>query len=179
MKILAFAASNSRQSINKALVSCAAKVLKAEFYPDAKIEILDINDFDIPIFGVDFEREVGEPKAARRFYEKIGSADILLISYAEHNGHYTAFYKNLFDWTSRISKEVYQGKPAVFFSVSTGANGAKSVLHAATTSAEYFGADLKASLSVPSFDDNFDLEKGKLTNDDLQSDLVAALRKLK
>lgn len=102
-----------------------------------------------------------------------------MISYAEHNGHYTAFYKNLFDWTSRITKEVYQGKPTVFFSVSPGSGGAETVLQAAAASAEYFAADLRGTLSIPSFGDNFDLENNKLVNRELQADLVEVLKKLK
>lgn len=44
MKILAFAASNSRHSINKQLVSHAADVYKTEIDTQAEIEILDLND---------------------------------------------------------------------------------------------------------------------------------------
>ncbi len=179
MKIIAFAASNSRHSINKAFVTYAAEVLKSGLDTEASVEVLDLNDYEMPLFSVDIEEQIGEHEVARRFYEKIGTADFLLISLAEHNGHYPAFYKNLFDWTSRISREVYQNKPTIFFSVSPGSGGAKSVLQAAVKSAGYFGVDLRASLSIPSFNDNFDTEKGRLSNHELQSNLIAALAKLK
>jgi len=178
MKIVAFGASNSQESINKALASYAARLLKSEFYPNAEIEILDIKDFDLPIFGVDLEKVLGKPEPARRFFEIIGAADVLLISYAEHNGHYPAVFKNLFDWTSRISGEVYQNKPAVFLSTSPGKGGAQSVLAAAVNSAVHFAADVKGSLSVPSFHENFDLEKDRLVNNTLQAELVSALKAL-
>ena len=147
--------------------------------PDANIEVLDTNDFEVPIFGVDLEEQIGVPESAQRFYEKVGAADVILMSFAEHNGHYSAAYKNLFDWVSRIDGSIYRDTPSVFFSVSPGPNGAKKVLEAATKSSKHFGADLKASLSIPSFEDNFDQEKDKLTNTKLQADLITALEALR
>lgn len=58
MKVLAFAASNSRQSINKQLVTHAANLI-----PDTDVEILDLNDFELPLFSVDAEAELGKPVA--------------------------------------------------------------------------------------------------------------------
>ena len=58
----------------------------------------------------------GIPELAHDFFDKIGAADAVLISFAEHNGFYTAAYKNIFDWASRIDMRVYQDKPAVLLS---------------------------------------------------------------
>ena len=84
MRVLAFAASNSRQSINKQLVTYAASLL-----PDTDVDILDLNDYEMPLFSVDREAIDGIPDLAQQFYAKITAADALLISYAEHNGSYT------------------------------------------------------------------------------------------
>ena len=173
MKIVAFAASNSRQSINKKLVSHAASLI-----PDAEIEILDLNDFAAPIYSQDHEVEHGHPPQAKDFLDKINAADALLISFAEHNGSYTAAYKSLFDWSSRVQQKVFNGKPVIALATSPGPGGAKSVLQAATTSLPYFGATVKASLSIPSFHSNFDLSTGELTNADLKQELQKALATL-
>ena len=130
MKILAFAASNSRDSLNRALVHYAASLLESGVVDNSALELLDINDYELPLYSADREKEQGIPDRAQQFYQKIGAADALLISYAEHNGHYPAAYKNLFDWASRIDSKVYQGKPAVFLSTSPGGGGARSVLAA-------------------------------------------------
>jgi chromate reductase len=61
---------------------------------------------------------------------------------------------------------------------SPGPGGASSVLAAASGSAPYFSADVKATLSIPSFFDNFDAEAGKLTNSDLNDQLQKAVAKL-
>ncbi|SKA70704.1 NADPH-dependent FMN reductase [Enterovibrio nigricans] len=162
MKLLAFAASSSAQSINKALATHAASLVEG-----ASVEILDINDYEMPIFSTDREAELGHPEQAQAFFKKIGEADAIIVSFAEHNGSYTAAYKNLFDWTSRIEQKVYQGKPVVYLATSPGPGGAQTVLNSAVTSAPYFGVDLKGSLSVPSFYDNFDMEAQKLNNAEL------------
>ncbi|MEM7119425.1 MAG: NADPH-dependent FMN reductase, partial [Chloroflexota bacterium] len=86
-----------------------------------------------------------------------------------------AAYKNLFDWTSRINPKVYQSKPAVLLSSSPGPGGGRNVLGLAKGSAPHFAMDVKASFSVSRFYDNFDLENGRLSNNDLQADLESAL----
>ena len=99
----------------------------------------------------------------------------MLISYAEHNGNYTVAYKNLFDWATRKDREVYKGKPTVMLSTSPGPGGAQSVLGMARDSAQFFAGNVVASLSVPSFYDNYDADKAELTNAELVAALNAAL----
>ncbi len=173
MKLLAFAASNSRSSINKQLVTYAASLL-----PDVEVEILDINDYEMPLFSVDREQESGHPQLAHDFLAKIAAADALLISFAEHNNSYTAAWKNLYDWCSRVEVKVYQDKPVVMLSTSPGGRGGATVLQAALDSAPRFGAQIKDSLSIPSFNENFDAEKGELTNEELTAKLREAVQSL-
>ncbi|MCO4785491.1 MAG: NAD(P)H-dependent oxidoreductase [Marinomonas atlantica] len=176
MKILAFAATNHKASINKQLVTYAANVLAEN--KSADVEVLDLNDYEMPIYSIERHTENGIHPLGQKFFDKIGAADVILVSFAEHNGSYTAAYKNLFDWASRIDMEVYQGKPTVIMSTSPGPGGASSVLASAEGSAEFFAMDLKGSLSVPSFEENFDTEKGILTNEELASKLKGILSKL-
>lgn len=164
MKILAFAATSSSQSINKQLATHAAELLE-QAHDNVTKEVLDINDYELPLFSLDKENELGKPELAKAFFEKIGEADAVIISFAEHNGSYTAAYKNLFDWASRIDQKVFQGKPMVLLATSPGPGGARSVLAAAEASSPFFGGDVKATLSVPSFYENFDAEAGVLTGD--------------
>ncbi len=173
MKILAFAASSNKNSINKKLATYAANLAE-----NAEIDIIDINDYEMPIFSEDREKELGQPQQAKDFYQKIGEADAIIISYAEHNGTYTAAYKNLFDWTSRINQKVYQNKAMVILATTPGPGGASSVLNTAVTSGPYFAANIIGSLSVPSFYDNFDIETGKLSNQALNDELKAIINKL-
>ncbi|MDM7861145.1 NAD(P)H-dependent oxidoreductase [Alteromonas sp. ASW11-36] len=173
MKILALAASNSRKSINKALVAYATSLLGHH-----SIDVIDINDYDMPIYSNDLEEAHGIPDAAYGFLNRVANVDALLISYAEHNGNYTAAFKNLLDWASRINAKVYQGKSIVMLSTSPGPGGANSVLSLARDSAQYFDGNVVATLSIPYFYDNFDLENGRLSNTELVSELQAALATL-
>jgi len=173
MKIIAFGASSSRQSINKQLATYAASLVAA-----AEVEVLDLNDFEMPIFSQDKETELGQPEQAKQFLAKIAAADGIVVSFAEHNGSYTAAYKNIFDWASRIEQKVFQNKAMVILSTSPGPGGASSVLAAATGSAPYFAADVKASLSIPSFFDNFDTVKQMVSNVELADKLASAMASL-
>ena len=173
MKLIVFAASSSTNSINKKLVTYAASLLS-----DALVEVLDINDYELPLYSQDKEEEIGKPELAEQFLAKIDSADAVMISFAEHNGSYTAAYKNLFDWCSRVRPKAYLDKPMVVMATSPGAGGAATVLEAATKSMPYFGAEVLGSFSLPSFYDNFDATTNEITNSELQSELKEVVKSL-
>ena len=173
MRLLAFAASSSAKSINKQFASYAASLVKG-----ADIEILDLNDFEMPLFSEDKEQEIGQPEQAKSFFAKLGQADAIIISFAEHNGSYSAAYKNIFDWTSRIEQKLFQNKPMVLLSTSPGPGGAASVLTMAKNSMPYFAGDVKASVSIPSFYDNFDSDNKILYDKKLAQMLTDAVAKI-
>lgn len=173
MNILTFAATSSSTSINLSLAKYASSLVK-----DAEVEVLDINDYEMPLFSEDKEKQLGQPELAKKFFDKIGKADAIIISFAEHNGSYTAAYKNLFDWTSRIDQKLFQNKKMVLLSTSPGPGGAANVLNTAVTSAPYFNGNVTGSLSIPSFYDNFDLEKNTLTSEQWNEKLIAVANSL-
>ncbi|MBV7257990.1 NADPH-dependent FMN reductase [Erythrobacter crassostreae] len=166
MRILAFAASNSSVSINQQLAAYAASLAEG-----AEIEMLEIHDYEMPIYRHDREEESGIPQQAHDFLAKVGSADALIISFAEHNGIYTAAFKNLFDWCSRVGRDVWRDKPMVLLSTSPGGRGGKGVLEFATGHMPRFGGNLVGYLSVPSFGENFDTGAHKLIDDTLNTQL--------
>ncbi|MGF1724651.1 NADPH-dependent FMN reductase [Photobacterium nomapromontoriensis] len=173
MNVIAFAASSSKKSINKQLVSYAVSTLD-----NAEVEVLDLNDFELPLFSEDKEKEIGQPENAHAFLKKMQAADAVVVSFAEHNGSYSVAYKNLFDWCSRIQPKVYQDKIMVLLSTSPGPGGAKTVLSTAYGSMPFFGADVKASVSVPSFYDNFDVDTQQLINSSINAQVISAMKTL-
>lgn len=173
MRIVAFGASTSSTSINKTLATYAAQQVEG-----AQVHVLDINNYSVPMFSEDKEKEIGQAEGAQAFIADLAEADAIVVSYAEHNGYYPAAYKNLFDWASRIDRNVFQNKPVVYLATSPGPGGAQTVLTAATASAPYFGADVKASVSVPSFYDNFDFETAAISNQEIADQIKAAVAKL-
>ena len=65
MKLLAFAGSSSRHSINKKLATYAAGL-----FENAEVELLDLNDYELPLFSVDREKLIGHPPIAKHFWKK-------------------------------------------------------------------------------------------------------------
>jgi len=173
MRLIAFAASNSSVSINQQLATYAASLADG-----VEVEMLDIHDYEMPIYRHDREEADGIPHTAQEFLTKIGSADALIISFAEHNGNYTAAFKNLFDWCSRLGREIWQGKPMLLLSTSPGGRGGMSVLDIASAAAPRFGGEVIGRLSVPSFGENFDSEAGKLVDKELDTQLRELVAKL-
>ncbi len=174
MNILAFAATNHQKSINKQLVHYVLEQLQAQ-QPDATADIIDLAEYELPLYRQDREEEGGVPAKAQEFYDKIGAADLVIASFAEHNGLYTAVYKNLFDWASRIDQKVYQDTPMIAMAASPGGRGGAGVLGVIEQTAPFFGMDIKATVSVPTFQKNFDAEKAEITNADIQQQIQAAI----
>lgn len=166
MKIIAFGASPSKNSINKKLATYATSL-----FENAEVEILDLNDYQMPLFSVDIEVEIGQHELAKAFLVKMESADFLVVSLAENNSNYSAAFKNLFDWCSRITVKVFQQKPMLLMATSPGARGGANVLEIAKNAFPRYGADIKATFSLPSFDANFDVVNGKISNEEFDSQL--------
>ena len=74
-KILALGASNSRNSINKQLANFAATQVN-----NAEVNLLDLNDFEMPIYGIDKENESGIPQLAHDFKQQIIDADAIIMA---------------------------------------------------------------------------------------------------
>ena len=162
MKIIAFAGSPSKNSINKKLAIYAANLFK-----NAQVEVLDLNDYEMPLFSVDKEEGIGQHPLAKAFLEKITTADILVVSLAENNGNYSAAFKNTMDWCSRINGKIFQDKPMLLMATSPGARGGTSVLEIAKNNFPRFATEIKAIFSLPSFNDNFDVEANVISNPEL------------
>ncbi len=175
MKILAFAGSNSSASINKQLVSYATT-----FFTGHSVEILDLNDYEMPLFSVDKLAKNGLPQLATDFAKKIDESDLLLISLAENNGAYTVAFKNIFDWISVIQdrKAFWGNKPTFVMATSPGPRGGASVLNLAKTTLPYYGANVIDTFSLPSFYENFNDETG-IANVEFETELKSKIEKIK
>lgn len=171
MKILAFGGSSSTTSINKQLAKYAAGLFEA-----GEVDLIDLNDYELPLFSVDKEKVIGQPELARKFLDKIEWADILVISVAEHNAGMTVAFKNIYDWASRQKKLVFNNTPMLLLSTSPGKRGGASSLEAAQISMKWYGGNIKSTFSLPAFYENFDAEAGRISNkefDDTLKDIIA------
>lgn len=168
--ILAFAGSNSSTSINKQLVTYSSKLLS-----DKEIRLIDLNDFEMPIYSADRENENGLPDKAHQFVELIKNSDGIMLSLAEHNGAYTTAFKNIFDWSSRVASKTFFNKPMLLMATSPGGRGGASVLDMAKNRFPFHDANIIDTFSLPSFNDNF--SEGKVTNKNFQEELFSKIKK--
>lgn len=167
--ILAFAGSNSSKSINKTLATYAASLVE-----NAKVTVLDLNDFDLPIFSVDLEAKSGIPENVKKFHKYIEETDGIVISLSENNGAYSAVFKNLFDWLSRHEAKIFMGKPMLLMATSTGGRGGATVLAMAHSRFPYHDAKIAAEFSLPLFQDKF--ADGKITDIQFDDELKEAVK---
>lgn len=167
-KILAFAGSNSSRSINQELVRYAVKKLK-----NTDPTIIQLTDFDLPMFSEDHEKEQGFPNALQELLALIKNSDALLLSVNEHNGTVSAFFKNVLDWLSRIEYKFLQDKNILLMSTSPGKRGALSALTYTQGVLPRFGASEIVTFSLPSFAENF--KEGNIIDATLRTELSEKL----
>jgi NAD(P)H-dependent FMN reductase len=171
-KIITIAGSNSKNSINKSLLLYTSNLLE-----HVEIISIDLNDYVLPMYGVDFENENGIPTAVKKLNELLDKADGFIISLAEHNGTYTAVFKNTLDWLSRANIKVWRDKPTFLMATSPGGRGGATVLQAAVSYFPFLGANVIADFSLPSFFDNFS-EDG-VSNAELKEELTQKVQLFK
>jgi len=155
--ILTFAGSNSRNSINKKLATYVAKQTE-----NTVLTVVDLNDYELPLYSPDMEKESGIPETVIKFKSLITESDGIVLSLPEYNGSYTAVFKNLFDWLSRIDMKVWQEKPILLMATSPGKRGGAGVLQTAIDAFPHFGGNIVADFSLPQFLDNF--QAGEIIN---------------
>lgn len=165
MKILAFGASNSLNSINKKLAHYTAQL----FY-DASLDLIDLNDFECVIYSPERQTE-GFPDQIKVFMRKIEEADIIIISFAEYNGSYTTAFKNIFDWCSTYKGKTFENKNFILLSTSNGARGGEGVLQAALDRFPRHGANILTSYSLPFFNENYNEYDG-ITNQEFKNNIT-------
>lgn len=149
-KILAFAGSNSSTSINQTLITHVAGRIQSH-----QVKIIQLREFDIPMYSIDLEKERGIPTDIKILKNLIDEHDALVISVNEHNGTVSAFFKNIIDWLSRQDRSFLTGKRILLMSTSPGARGAASALEYTKGMLTRFGGKVVQSFSFPSFNDNF------------------------
>ncbi len=173
MKIVGIPGSNSRNSINKNLVKYASTL-----FENAKTEILDLNDFEVDIYGIDKELASGIPFKIQELSSIIDAADLLIISLAEHNGTYSVAFKNVYDWLSRVPNRKSLGsKPILLMATSPGGRGGLGVIQAAQSRFPRDGSEVIDVFSLPNFNDNF--SESEIKNVKLRTELIKKVNGIK
>jgi NAD(P)H-dependent FMN reductase len=120
VRILAFAASLRRGSINRRLLGCAVELAKVH---GAEVDVAEFAEFDMPLFNHDTLDAGGFPAGAQELARRVQSADGMLIASPEYNYSLPGTLKNAIDWVSRMRPVPFRGKTAFLTAASGGLFG--------------------------------------------------------
>lgn len=177
MKIVAIAGSNNANSINKALLGYVSKQIKNKDNT-AEVELLDLNDYEMPFYNAQLEETSGAPQKAGDLLQKFADADAIVVSLAEYNGTFTGVWKNTFDWMSRIERNVFADKPVTLLAASPGPRSGAGVLGAAEQSYPRFGAEILSVTGIGTFHEKFDFGTGELTDPEAKKSIEETIETL-
>ncbi|MCF8716297.1 NAD(P)H-dependent oxidoreductase [Joostella atrarenae] len=169
-KIIAFAGSNSKGSINYELVKYTVSLID-----DYDIQLLNMANMAFPLFSEDEERENGYKNSLIELKDDILEADAVIISVNEHNSNPSAYFKNLIDWLSRLDPKFLLDKKLFLMGTSPGGRGAISSITLMEQTLPRFGASLENIFSLPKFGENFSVKKGTIINEELKQKHAAEL----
>jgi len=158
--LLAMAGSNSATSINFKLVKYTVGLISGN-----EVQLLNMANFPFPMYSEDNEREMGFSNSLVELRNDIMKAKGVIISVNEHNSNPSAYFKNVLDWLSRLEIKFLEDTEVLLMSTSPGKRGAQGSLEIVEKLLPRFGAKICATYSLPSFHQNFDVEKGILDED--------------
>ncbi|WOO87998.1 NADPH-dependent FMN reductase [Mollicutes bacterium LVI A0039] len=124
-------ASNSQTSINE-------KVAK-QVNERIDLNIIEINKEEIPMYSPEVEA-MGFPLEIQKIYDLLKDESKLIIFTPEYNGYTTPYFKNIFDWLSRINHDFLKGVEVKIITVTPGKMGGASVRKILSESLPFFGA---------------------------------------
>ena len=158
-RILAFAGSARRESLNKKLLAVVVQAVRAA---GAEVTLLDLNDLPLPLYHGDLEDEHGMPENAQKLVKLITGHPALLIASPEYNSLITPLLKNTIDWCTRAEPNPFLGKVAAIVSASPGMFGGVRSAQLARHLLLHLGCHVvPAQCTLPRADEAFD-ENGRL-----------------
>jgi NAD(P)H-dependent FMN reductase len=126
-RILAFAGSARRESLNRKLLAVAVQAVREA---GAEVTLLDLNDVPLPLYHGDLEDAEGMPANATKLVQLIAGHHGLLIASPEYNAFFPPLLKNSIDWCTRADDDPFPGKVAAVISASPGQyGGSRSAYH--------------------------------------------------
>ncbi|MFS2317044.1 NADPH-dependent FMN reductase [Maricaulis sp. D1M11] len=128
-RLLIFSGSIRQASFNRKLAKAAVEPAQALGFD---VTLLDLADYDMPLYNGDLEEAEGLPEATRRFQALLADHDALLISTPEYNGNMPPLLVNALDWASRSDGQdrvrPFAGKIAGIMAASPGGLGGIRVI---------------------------------------------------
>ena len=149
----------------------------------AETTIVNLADFNLPVYHQDLEADGNFPEAARGLKETLGAADAWIVSSPEYNGFISPLLLNTYTWCSRGDEagaiyETFRGKVATVLSSSPGAMGGLRTLNPHREILTNLGVNvMPQSVAIGAAFKAFDGE-GNLVDDKQKSMLEGAIEGL-
>ena len=99
--------------------------LRLQRHDGVHADVIDPNEFEMPIYNGDLEDGMGVPKPALALAERFTQADAVILVTPEYNASLPPLMKNTLDWLSRdvAPHRPYKGRPFALASCSPGGLG--------------------------------------------------------
>jgi chromate reductase len=174
-KILAFSGSARKESLNRKFLAFAVEAVRAA---GGGVTLIDLNDYELPLYHGDLEDRDGMPANAARLVALVTEHAALLVASPEYNSMFTPLLKNTLDWCSRADENPFEGKVAAVLSASPGIHGGVRSLQLAQQLLLKLGCHVVPGQCVLPHADKAFGNDGKLTDPRAQKaagDLAASL----
>jgi len=159
LKILAFAASMRRASLNRKLVRYAAEVAHRA---GATVDLAEFREFELPVYDGDLDAESGLPPGGGEFKRRLERVEAVMIAAPEYNYSIAGPLKNAIDWISRVRPMPWRGKSIYLMSASPSPMGGIRGLWQTRIPLEACGALVFPDMfALPHANEAFD-ERGQL-----------------
>jgi len=119
-RILAFSGSARRGSLNGRFLALAVAAAREA---GGEVTLVDLKDFELPLYNGDLEDAQGLPGNAAKLIGLIAAHDALLVASPEYNSMITPLLKNTVDWCTRGETNPFEGRVAAVISASPGIYG--------------------------------------------------------
>ena len=180
VRILAFAGSTRRESLNKKLVAFASEKASEQ---GADVTLIDLRDYTMPLHDGDLEHEGGPPESATRLFHLMKEHHGLLLSCPEYNSSITGVLKNTIDWVSRPREgeqplAAFTGKVAALLSASPGQlGGLRGLVHVRSILSNIGMFVVPNQVAVSSAHEAFD-EAGSIRDEKMAKRIESVVKQL-
>lgn len=121
---------------------------------DVVAEVIDLKNYDYPIWKEVFSKEVNPPEMCVRLHDKLKAADAMIFVTPEYNGSYSLALKNMIDY---FGLRVFEKKTIGVTAVSTGGmGGIRSALQLQQLILAIYAIPVPQMLLVPNIHERFD-----------------------
>jgi NAD(P)H-dependent FMN reductase len=127
-RILVFAGSIRTGALSAKLAALAAKEIALL---DTEVTLISLEDYPLPIYNADLEKEKGIPENALKLARLVAAHQGVFVATPEYNHSLPPLLKNTIDWVSRLRADPsipYRGKVYAIGSTSDGPIGGARAL---------------------------------------------------